>query len=61
MSSKFELKLLRDDILVETMPSLTDVGVIGEPIFVRKSFEDTVNDIKVQYSKRKIVPIPVED
>jgi len=61
MSSKFELKLLRDDILVETMPSLTDVGVIGEPIFVRKSFEDTVNDIKVQYSKRNIVPIPVED
>ena len=61
MSSKFELKLLRDDILVETMPSLTDVGVIGDPIFKKPSFEDTVNDIKVQYSKRNIVPIPVED
>ena len=58
MSSKFELKLLRDDILVETMPSLTDVGVIGEPIFERKSFEDTVNDIKVQYALRKAVDIP---
>ena len=58
MSSKFELKLLRNDILIENMSSLTDVGVIGDPIFNKPSFEDTINDIKVQYALRKAVDIP---
>ena len=53
MTSKFVLKLLRAGAAKSSLPSITDVGVIGEPIFTRPSFVDTVNDIRVQYAKRE--------
>jgi len=58
MTSKFVLKLLRSGVAKSFLPSITDVGVIGEPVFTRPSFVDTVNDIRVQYSKRNTIPIP---
>jgi len=61
MTSKFVLKLLRSGVAKSSLPSITDVGVIGEPIFTRPSFVDTVNDIRVQYAKRNVEAIPGVD
>jgi len=61
MTSKFVLKLLRAGAAKSFLPSITDVGVIGEPIFTRPSFVDTVNDIRVQYAKRNVEAIPGVD
>ena len=58
MASKFVLKLLRSGVAKSSLPSITDVGVIGEPIFTRPSFVDTINDIRVQYAKRTVTAIP---
>ena len=53
MASKFVLKLLRSGLAKSFLPSLDEFDVIGEPVFTRPSFLNTINEVKVQYSKRE--------
>jgi alpha-tubulin suppressor-like RCC1 family protein len=52
MSSQFQLNLIRKNLAVSGMLSLSDEHFLEEPEFKRKTFEDTINDVKIQYSKR---------
>ena len=53
MASKFKLKLFRGGEDVEEMPSIDEAECLTEPVFESQSFLGTLNDVKVQYSKRK--------
>ena len=53
MASKFVLKLLRSGLAKSFLPSLDEFDVIGEPVFTRPSFLNTINELKVSYSKRE--------
>jgi len=57
MASKFELKLLRATNPA-LLPSIDDIDIIGAPVFTRPTFVKTINEIKVQYSKREEGAIP---
>ena len=56
---KFHPKLIRDDYVVSSLPSIDESIMIGDPTFSRKSWIDTINEVKVQYNK--IVEIEVTE
>lgn len=49
---KFHLALIRDDLAKEDMPSFSEVDLIEPPSITRRTWEDTYNDVRVQYAKR---------
>ena len=48
---KFHPKLIRKDYTVGTLPTIDETVMIGEPSFNRRSFVDTINEVRVQYSE----------
>jgi hypothetical protein len=48
---KFHPKLIRDDYAVGDLPLIDEGVVLDDPAFNRKSWIDTINEIKVQYSE----------
>jgi len=52
MSSKFQLKLLRAGSVVAALPEVTDDLVIEKAEISRVTFDNTTNDLKVQYAQR---------
>jgi alpha-tubulin suppressor-like RCC1 family protein len=48
---KFSPKLIRDDYDVDSVPSIDEEVLLEEPTFTRKSWNDTINELKVQYSE----------
>ena len=48
---KFHPKLIRNDYAVSSLPSIDESVLMEEPTFSRKSWNDTLNAIKVQYSE----------
>jgi len=48
---KFHPKLIRDDYTVGSLPLIDETVVLDDPTFSRKSWIDTVNEMKVQYSE----------
>jgi len=48
---KFHPKLIRKDYTVGTLPTIDETVMIGEPSLNRRSFVDTINEVKVQYSE----------
>jgi hypothetical protein len=48
---KFHPKLIRDDYTVGDLPLIDESVVLDDPAFSRKSWIDTINEVKVQYSK----------
>ena len=48
--AKFKLKLLR--ISEDEIPTISSDMFIGEPTVARLDYNETINDIKVQYTKR---------
>ena len=59
MSAKFELKLIRKDISLSSMLSINDSMLLEDPIFTRKSLDETINDAKVQYARRDLGDIEI--
>ena len=47
---KFHPKLIRDDYTPANLPTIDESVVLDDPTISRKSWIDTVNEIKVQYS-----------
>ena len=47
---KFHPKLIRDDYVLEDLPVIDEDVMLDEPTFDRKSWIDTLNEVKVQYS-----------
>ena len=48
---KFHPKLIRDDYTVGDLPLIDETVVLDDPAFSRKSWIDTINEMKVQYSE----------
>lgn len=48
---KFHPKLIRDDYVVDDLPLIDESVMLEKPTFNRKSWIDTINEIKVQYSE----------
>ena len=48
---KFHPKLIRDDYTVDDLPLIDENVMLDDPILKRKSWIDTVNEIKVQYTE----------
>jgi alpha-tubulin suppressor-like RCC1 family protein len=48
---KFHPKLIRDDYTVGDLPTIDEDVMLEEPTFNRKSWIDTINEMKVQYSE----------
>jgi alpha-tubulin suppressor-like RCC1 family protein len=48
---KFHPKLIRDDYTVGDLPTIDEDVMLEEPTFNRKSWIDTLNEMKVQYSE----------
>jgi len=48
---KFHPKLIREDYDVETLLSVDETVMVDEPSFTRKSWIDTINEVKVQYTE----------
>ena len=48
---KFHPKLIRNDYDVDTIPEINEDTMLDDPSLVRKSWIDTLNEIKVQYSE----------
>lgn len=48
---KFHLKLMRGDYDIETLPLIDENIMLDNPTLSRKSWIDTINEIKVQYSE----------
>ena len=44
-------KLIRNDYVVEELPLIDEDIILEDPTFTRKSWMDTINEIKVQYSE----------
>lgn len=58
---KFHLKLLRDDTSVSGMQTIVAADdLVGNYEFTRKSWIDTTNEVKVQYSQRVITVDPCD-
>lgn len=55
MTSKFKIKLFRGGDDVDEMPVVDEKDCLTEPLFERPSFLGTLNDVKVQYAKRKLL------
>lgn len=49
--SKFHPKLIRDDYTVGDLPLIDETTLLEEPSFDRRSWVDTLNEVKVQYSE----------
>lgn len=49
--SEFHPKLIRDDYTVGDLQTIDETVMLGEPSFNRKSWIDTLNEVKVQYSE----------
>jgi len=49
--SQFHPKLIRDDYTVGDLQTIDETVMLGEPSFNRKSWIDTINEVKVQYSE----------
>lgn len=56
---QFHPKPIRDDYVVADLTSFDESIMLDKPIFARKSWIDTINEVKVQYSEIDR-PIPVE-
>jgi len=52
MTTKFALKLLRKDGVVADFPLIDERDFVEEPVFIRRTYDQTINDMKVQYVKR---------
>lgn len=50
-NGKFHPKLIRNDYNVATLPSIDESMMVDKPTFTRKSWIDTVNEMKVQFSE----------
>lgn len=48
---KFHPKLIRDDYVVEDLPLIDENVMLDDPTLNRKSWTDTINEIKVQYTE----------
>ena len=48
---KFHPKLIRNDYTVGTLPLIDESIVLDDPALSRKSWIDTINEVKVQYSE----------
>lgn len=48
---KFHPKLIRDDYTVGDLPTIDESIVLEDPALSRKSWIDTINEVKVQYSE----------
>lgn len=48
---KFHPKLIRDDYVIGDLPLIDEDVMLEEPTFNRKSWIDTINEMKVQYSE----------
>lgn len=48
---KFHPKLIRDDYVVGDLPLIDEDVMLEEPTFNRKSWIDTLNEMKIQYSE----------
>lgn len=53
IDSKFHLKLLRDDEETENMKSYTEADFVEPPIINRTGWVDVINEVQVQYTRRK--------
>ena len=51
VDGKFHPKLIRDDHVVEDLPLIDEDVILEEPTFKRKSWIDTINEMKVQYTE----------
>lgn len=49
--AKFHPKLIRNDYVVADLPLIDEDIMLDEPTFQRKSWIDTINEIKTQYSE----------
>lgn len=49
--AKFHPKLIRDDYDVATLPLVDESVLLDDPSIDRKSWTDTINELKVEYSK----------
>jgi len=57
--AQFHPKLIRDDYDIATIPTLDEVDCLDDPSFTRKSWIDTLNETKVQYTEIKTIRPPV--
>lgn len=48
---KFHPKLIRDDYVVDDLPLIDENVMLDDPTLKRKSWIDTVNEVKVQYTE----------
>ncbi|MBW2598548.1 MAG: hypothetical protein JRC60_00245 [Deltaproteobacteria bacterium] len=48
---KFHPKLIRGDYNVDDLPLLDETAMLDDPTFTRKSWIDTINEMKVQYTE----------
>lgn len=48
--ARFHLKLIRGDYKVATLPTIDETMLLEEPEFSRRSWIDTINEVKVQYT-----------
>lgn len=56
---KFHPKLIRDDYVDDDLLLIDENVMLDDPSFKRKSWLDTVNEMKVQYTEiRRLVPFP---
>ena len=51
IDAKFHPKLIRDDYTVGDLLTVNEDVLLDEPAFERKSWIDTINEVKVQYSE----------
>jgi len=54
LDGKWKLKLIRADQAIAALPVITEEQMLDKPKFSRKTWQDTFNDIKVQYYKRTV-------
>lgn len=57
---KFHLTLIRDDIDEGDMPSFSDEDFVEPPTIKRNTWNETNNDVKIQYAKRIDTPFGEE-
>ena len=53
MPVKFAIELLRGQNEKTSFPLIDEEDFVDEPVFTRKTYLATINDVKIQYVKRE--------
>jgi len=52
MSTTFKLKLLREDVPLDSIPELPSEVLLSAPVITRKNPQALINDVRVNFVKR---------